>query len=307
MADEEEVTLPPEEAEVTVSLSDEKEPVKEAKQGPESDEREIALSELRQQLDAARQQAAHAQQAKQQAEQYAKQQAERAYTAQSEASENQYRTIINAINASEQAAENAERALADALAAGDYAQVGKIQSHIARIQSQLTQFESAKGELEERAQYQRAEGRVPEPVQQYQPQPQVPQDPVAMLASQLSPKSATWLRSHPELANHVPKLKAAHEYAVNIKGIKVESPEYFSFIEQELGVGGKAAQPKKPAASTPVTSSASYSSTRGGNTSMVLSAAEVEQAILNEPDLPRQKALEAYARNKQALIKEGRL
>ena len=67
MADEEEVTLPLEEAEVTVSLSDEKEPVKEAKQEPESDEREIALSELRQQLDAARQQAAQAQHAKQQA------------------------------------------------------------------------------------------------------------------------------------------------------------------------------------------------------------------------------------------------
>ena len=40
---------------------------------------------------------------------------------------------------------------------------------------------------------------------------------------------------------------------------------------------------------------------------MVLSPAEVEQALLMEPDLPREKALEVYARSKQALIREGKL
>jgi hypothetical protein len=40
---------------------------------------------------------------------------------------------------------------------------------------------------------------------------------------------------------------------------------------------------------------------------MVLSPAEVEMAILAEPELTRDKAIESYARNKAALIKAGKL
>jgi hypothetical protein len=40
---------------------------------------------------------------------------------------------------------------------------------------------------------------------------------------------------------------------------------------------------------------------------MTLSAAEVEQALLIDPDLPREKAIEQYARNKAALIREGKM
>ena len=306
MAEEEKIELPPEDSQVEISLSDDKEDSNNERKGAEPDEREVALSELKQQLDAARKQAAMAQQAKQQAEQYARKQAEVAYSAQSEASENQYRVIINAINASEQAASNAERAYADAMASGDYAAAAKVQRDMARIESQLTQFNSAKAELEEKAQYQQTEGRVPDPAPQYEAQPQEYLDPVEAAARTLSPKSADWIRSHPDMINHIPKLRAAHQYAVDVKGIVSESPEYFNFLENEMGVS-KGNQPKKAVASTPVTSSASYSSSRGGNDTMVLSAAEVEQAMLNEPELPKQKALEIYARNKKALIKEGRM
>lgn len=306
MAEEEKIELPPEDSQIEVSLAEDKEAPKDGQKSNEPDEREVALSELKQQLDAARKQAAMAQQAKQQAENYARKQAEAAQYAQSEASENQYRVIINAINASEQETQNAERALADALASGDYATVAKLQSQIAKIQSRLTQFENAKAELEERAQYQQTEGRVPDPTPQYEAQPQEYLDPVEAAARTLSPKSADWIRAHPDMINHIPKLRAAHQYAVDVKGIVSESPEYFSFLENEMGIS-KGNQQKKAVASTPVTSSASYSSSRGGNDTMVLSAAEVEQAMLNEPDLPKQKALEIYARNKQALIKEGRM
>lgn len=306
MAEEEKIELPPEDSQIEVSIAEDKEAPKDGQKSNEPDEREVALSELKQQLDAARKQAAMAQQAKQQAENYARKQAEAAQYAQSEASENQYRVIINAINASEQETQNAERALADALASGDYATVAKLQSQIAKIQSRLTQFENAKAELEERAQYQQTEGRVPDPTPQYEAQPQEYIDPVEAAARTLSPKSADWIRAHPDMINHIPKLRAAHQYAVDVKGIVSESPEYFSFLENEMGIS-KGNQQKKAVASTPVTSSASYSSSRGGNDTMVLSAAEVEQAMLNEPDLPKQKALEIYARNKQALIKEGRM
>jgi hypothetical protein len=40
---------------------------------------------------------------------------------------------------------------------------------------------------------------------------------------------------------------------------------------------------------------------------MTLTASEVEFAQLAEPDLPRDKAIEAYARNKQKLIREGKM
>ncbi len=126
MAEEEKIELPPEDSQIEVSIAEDKEAPKDGQKGGEPDEREVALSELKQQLDAARKQAAMAQQAKQQAENYARKQAEVAQYAQSEASENQYRVIINAINASEQETQNAERALADALASGDYATGAKL-------------------------------------------------------------------------------------------------------------------------------------------------------------------------------------
>jgi hypothetical protein len=40
---------------------------------------------------------------------------------------------------------------------------------------------------------------------------------------------------------------------------------------------------------------------------MTLRPDEVEMAILAEPDLPRDKAIESYARNKAFLIKQGKL
>jgi hypothetical protein len=40
---------------------------------------------------------------------------------------------------------------------------------------------------------------------------------------------------------------------------------------------------------------------------MTLSPAEVEFAIINEPYLTRDKALEVYARSKAQLIKEGKM
>jgi hypothetical protein len=67
--------------------------------------------------------------------------------------------------------------------------------------------------------------------------------------------------------------------------------------------------PKKSLASVPVTSSASAISSRssGNSNTMVLSPEQVEFALMAEPDLPRDKAIEAYARNRAFLIKNGKL
>jgi hypothetical protein len=40
---------------------------------------------------------------------------------------------------------------------------------------------------------------------------------------------------------------------------------------------------------------------------MVLDSEQVEFALMAFPDLPRDKAIESYARNRAALIREGKL
>jgi hypothetical protein len=108
-------------------------------------------------------------------------------------------------------------------------------------------------------------------------------------------------------------------------GIPAESPEYFRYIEARLGydsqpayhndpepepapVQRQATSHKRPDMSAPVTSSASSISPRSSSpNSVVLNSDQVEMAILAFPDMPREKAIESYARNMAALIREGKL
>jgi hypothetical protein len=139
-------------------------------------------------------------------------------------------------------------------------------------------------------------------------------DPVEMYAQRLTPKSAQWLREHPEVVSKIGRLTRAHEDAVE-DGIQPESREYFRYIEARLGYSNQedeapaARVQKKSIASTPVSSTANGISSRPNNQSnvMTLRPDEVEMAILAEPDLPRDKAIESYARNKAFLIKQGKL
>ena len=297
----------PEEKPVVVELD---EPSVDKKAKDEPDEREIALKEMRAQYEEQKKRAEMERHARQQAEQYAYQQAQKANYAQAEVQDSNLRTILNAISADEQAAANAERVYADAIAAGDTALAAKAQREMAKAEARLVQLENGRRALEERLQA--TEGRVEEPeMPRFAP---MPTDPVDALASRLTPKSAAWLRAHPEAANQVDKLTAAHQAAVTLKGIEPESSEYFKYIEKQLGFRDRNEKPKDPykknnISSAPVSSAGSMMSSRqsGSSSTMVLSPAEVEQALLNEPELPREKALEFYAKNKAALIREGKL
>jgi hypothetical protein len=280
-----------------------------------SDEREQQLIEIKRQYEEQKRRAEAERNARQQAEAYAYEQAQKAQYAQHDAEGNRLQTYINAIEATEQAASNAERAYADAMASGDYQAAGRAQRAMASAEAHLLRLQNEKSQAEQYIESLRTEGRVQAPPRpNFEPQGSQ-QDPVEAMAARLTPKSAAWLRNNPEAASQVEKLTAAHAAAVQLKGLKVESPEYFRYVEKKLGIGQpdepRAEKPMKRAmASAPVQSSSSMSSSRssGGNGStMVLSPAEVEQAILNEPDLPRDKALETYARNKAALIREGKI
>lgn len=315
-----EVTLPDEGNVTEVELADKSTKVDEPrakiekrvdKEEHEVDDRERALNDLKRQYEKQKQIAEAEREARKQAEMYARQQAQQVGRAHNEVQDSNLRIIMNAIESTEAAAANAERDYAQAMAAGDYSSAARAQRMIAQAESHLLQLNNGKQRLEETLQ-QPAEGSVYE---QQVPtfEPRMPPDPVEMYASKLAPKSAQWLREHPEAVSQIEKLTAAHSSAVQLEGLEPESQEYFRYIEKKLGYGGKEEDsPKKSKpnmSSAPVSSAASGISSRnssGGNT-MVLSPSEVEMAMLAEPDLPRDKAIEAYARNKAYLIKQGKL
>jgi len=287
------------------------------------DEREKALKELKAQYEHQKRIAEAEREARKQAEHYAREQAQQVYNAQNQVQDGNLKIILNAIDATEQAAASAERDYATAMAAGDYAMAAKAQRIMAQAESHLLQLNNGKQRLEETLQ-QPTEGSVQEPeIPSFEPR--IQHDPVEMYASKLAPKSAQWLREHPDAVNKIGKLTRAHADAVD-DGIVPESADYFRYIESRLGysnqfddddnyVEEQPVQPvrqaqslKKPAVSAPVTSSASAVNPRNSNAnSMILSAEEVEFALLAEPQMTRDKAIESYARNKAHLIKNGKL
>lgn len=323
-----EVTLP-EETSAEVELSEKKSNVKEVeptvrvKEEPKDniDERERALNDLKKQYEHQRRVAEAEREARKQAEYYAQQQAQQVGYARTEVQDSNLKIILNAIDATEQQASLAEREYAEAMAANDWATAARAQRAIAQAETHLLQLQNGRQRLEETLQ-QPAEGSIyAPPVPNFEPQ--IPQDPVEMYAEKLAPRSAQWLRAHPDAVQKIGKLTRAHQDAVE-DGYTPESDEYFQFIESRLGYDSSsyqepqqesrrsdpAPQPnRRSLASAPVTSSAGNMTSRssGSSNTMVLSPAEVEMAVLAEPELPRERAIESYARNKAFLIKQGKL
>ena len=281
---------------------------------PVVDDREKALNDLKKQYEFQKRAAEAERDARKKAEEYARHQVQQAQYASNQVQDSNLKIIENAIQTTETNASYAERAYADAMAAGDYATAAKAQRALAQAESHLLQLENGRQRLQEQLQ-EISEGAVQQP-RMPSFEPQIPNDPVEMYAAKLTPKSADWLRSHPEAVNKIGKLTRAHEDALE-DGITPESSDYFRFIESRLGYAEQEPEyeqpraqsaPKKSMMSAPVSSSPSYTSSRSGaSNTMTLSPQEVDVALLMEPELPRDKAIETYARNKQILIKQGKL
>lgn len=306
------------EHEIDVPLEEEKpiEVVIEGDDTPEEqvDDREAALQQMKAQLEEVSRRHEQEKIARHRAEQYAMEQAKVAQDTQNDLHQSNYQVVVSGIENMKQTIEQAKRAFAEANAAGDYAGAAEANDTIAWANAHLKDLFEGKSRIE--SHLQTTEGRVADaPQPQYAPQqeapPQLtPEQQFNAMLSRLPPKSAAWLREHPQAAADMNKLSAAHNAATVLKGIPAESREYFSFIENELGLGGRQSNRKPAVASAPVSSagySAGRSSSYSGGSTMTLSAAEVEQALLIDPDLPREKAIEQYARNKAALIREGKM
>ena len=230
-----------------------------------------------------------------------------AHEARGQVDEGNLQLVTSAIDTLKRETDILKANLRAAMASGDYSAAADAQEAMADAKAKLLQLENGRAALQEQARNPRIH---PQQIPAY--------DPVETLASQLSPRSAAWVRAHPEFARNerlTQKMVAAHNL-VTADGVQPDTDEYFETVERILGVQAPAAstaaaeapmsaasaptQRRSSPAAAPV--SRSGTGTGGGSPNVVrLSADEREMAKMMG------MTAEEYARNKLALIKDGKL
>ena len=153
------------------------------------------------------------------AERRANESEQNAHKSKVEVADSQLQLVTTAIDRVKETSTQIKVALAEAMRAGDFDAAAELQSQMSDNAAKLLQLENGKAAMEA------------------QPKPQAPKpvqlDPVEALAAQLTPRSATWVRAHPECARDpklYAKMIAAHNIAV-ADGIAPDSDEYFQTVE----------------------------------------------------------------------------
>jgi hypothetical protein len=207
--------------------------------------------------------------------------------------------VVNAIDTVNRDIELLSQAHTYALQSGDFDRATKIQREMSANEAKLLQLNNGREAME----------NAPR-----QPEPQMPPaDPVEDFASRLSPRSADWVRRHPEFVRDPrlnAKMIAAHNLAV-ADGVPTDTDEYFDAIEETLKVTPKVAQNDTDdqyaakAVRRRDAAPAAAPANRGGQSAssnvVRLTAAEREMA-----EMMGMKP-EDYAKNKVALKKEGKI
>lgn len=216
-------------------------------------------------------------------------------------------TVNTAINTLTRDAAILKANLRAAMAANDYEAAADAQEAISKTQFQLQQLENGRAAMEEQAQNPRIH-----------PQ-QIPAfDPVEDLAERLSPRSAAWVRAHPEYARNErlkQKMVAAHSIAT-ADGIRPDTDEYFETVERILGV--QAPAPSAAAAEAPMSAASAPTQRRSSPAAAPVSRSgtgtgnsnsNIVRLSLEEREMAKNMGMtaEEYARNKHALQKEGKL
>jgi hypothetical protein len=239
--------------------------------------------------------------ARAQAEHRAQEAATREYIANNEVTNSNLSLINNAISSTQQETAFLKGGYRDAMAVGDYDRAAEIQQRMSDNAARLLQLENGKNAIETQAR------QGPQTYQR-------PVDPVEALASQLSPRSAAWVRNNPQYATDqrlFQKMIAAHNLAL-ADGIAPDTDDYFATIEDTLRV-----RRVEPTYDDPMAGAATVTQrrsappaapvTRGGNGTgsnpnrVTLTATEREMAQMM--GMTNQE----YAQNKLALQKEGKL
>lgn len=162
-----------------------------------------------------------AENARQRAERERNEAVQRAYRADNEKAESDRLFIDSTANQVKSNLSILETSYADAITAGDALRAAKIAREMAANEAKLLQLENGAQALKERPK-----------------EPPRPLDPVEAFASQLSPRSAAWIRSHPDYVLN-PKLQqkmvAAHNMAL-ADDVQADTDDYFRYVEERLGI-----------------------------------------------------------------------
>jgi hypothetical protein len=201
------------------------------------------------------------------------------------------------ITAKNTALQSNKAALAEKWASGDFTGAADIQEEMAKSAADLRMLESGLEQLKN----------------QPKPQPEVRQinDLAEALAVQLDPRSAQWVRQHPDYARDPSKytqLMAAHNLA--IARHEGGTDGYFGEVERLLGIEPnigvehvvEPVRRQAAPAAAPVTRGANGGASRP--TVVRLTADEREMAHLNWPDLDEAAAEKAYAREKYEIERQ---
>lgn len=258
-----------------------------------SDPVDSGLETLKEQLERERK-------ARAEAERRANEAAQSAYYAHNEAQDSNLHLVANAIDTVNQTNSILKSNYRDAMAAGDYDTAAEIQAEMSANAARLLQLEQGKQALESAP---RVEA----------PRPYVA-DPVEALASQLSPRSADWVRRHPEYATDprlYNKMLAAHQLAVS-DGLAPDTEDYFSSIEDTLRIrsrddgysdassaAAKPVQKRSAPPAAPVSRSGTGTGSRPNRVTLTAEEREMASLMGMTP--------EEYGRSKLALQKEGKL
>jgi len=208
--------------------------------------------------------------------------------------------INNAIEAVKRNAELLKREYAEALSTGAYDRAAEVQEAIANNSYKLSKLVDGKEALHNRVQN-------PTPASN---------DPVEQVASQLSPRSAAWVRSHPEYVRDPVKYESmlrAHNVAV-AEGYSPDSDAYFQYVENRLGFRNEpkaepeaeptsaAAKPAQKRQAAPAAPSSSVAGSGSGRTLVARLSAEEREIAEMLKITP-----EEYAKHREDLRKEGKI
>lgn len=259
-------------------------------------EPEIGINELRAQLEQERQ-------ARFEAEKRAKEAAESARSSKMDVERTNLQLLETAIESIKQDNLALKARMREAHAVGDTDTMFELQELVAKNTYKLEHIEDGRKRLEQQIK---------------QPKVETPSDPVEALASQLTPRSADWVRRHPQCVTDqrlYQKMIASHNLAV-ADGFVPDSDEYFEFIESTMKLSPKretrieeveepfsaAAAPTK-ARTSPPAAPVSRTASSGVPRHNVVRLSKDEREMAQMMGMTDQE----YARNKMALVKEGKL
>ena len=264
------------------------------------------LAGLEREMAATKRRAEEAERRATEAERVAAERGKVADTNEDAAFRNHKTAIANAATAAKGDLSAAKRAYTTAMEAGDFSAAAEAQEAIAEAKTKQMGID---------AEQQRIEAWEKRPKAEKQPETRQAATPREAVDVRAMPRAARdYLDDHPELLDDWKlwnRLTRAHGDALD-DGIEAYSDEYFDkYIHPRMGTGEGERRPAPrgrsgDGAMPPSRSGPANPGTRNAS-EVSLSQREVEAAHFSYPELSHEDAEVAYAQNKLALIKDGRI